>query len=228
MSYFKTDFISFFKDLSQNNHKEWFHASKSRYEKSVKQPFGKFIGELIGEIQQYDPGLQTEASDCILRINKDIRFSKDKSPYNLHYTAMVSRGGRKDKSIPGLFLRFSAEGIDVMGGCYGPDKDQLLAIRSKIASGPAEFNSLVSEEAFKAAFGSVQGEVSKKIPAEFRDVYEAEPLIANKQFYFLAHEPESMITSPKLMEKIMQYWQAARPVNEFLGEAVNQNLLTAK
>ena len=228
MSYFEADFISFFKDLSQNNHKDWFHANKKRYEKSVKQPFQKFVGDLIGEIQQYDPGLQTEAKDCILRINKDIRFSKDKSPYNLHYTAMVSSGGRKDKSMPGLFLRFSAEGIDVMGGCYGPDKDQLLAIRSKVAAGPAEFKALLSAGTFKTAFGAVQGEVNKKIPAEFKEVYEEEPLIANKQFYFLAHEQESTITSPRLMEVIMQYWQAARPVNEYLGEAVNQNLLTAK
>lgn len=224
MSYFNDDFVSFFKELSQNNRKEWFHVNKPRYEKNVKQAFEKFIAVLILRIQEHDPSFRMEAKECILRINKDIRFSKDKSPYNLHYTAFVSKGGRKDKSIPGIFLRFSAEGIDIMGGCYAPDKEQLKAIRSHIAAQPSVLKQLASANDFKSVFGAIQGEINKKIPLEFQAAYDDEPLIANKQFYFVAHEPVRLITSPDLPDVVMQYWLAARPLNEYFSQAISPAL----
>lgn len=117
MKYFTDDFAKFFKDLAKNNHKEWFHENKKRYESSVKYPFTLFLKDLITEIQKFGTALDIEPKDCILRINKDIRFSKDKTPYNLHYTAFISKDGKKDKSIPGLFLRFSPEEIGIMACC---------------------------------------------------------------------------------------------------------------
>jgi uncharacterized protein (TIGR02453 family) len=126
MKYFTSDFVEFFKDLAKNNHKEWFHQNKKRYELSVKNPFTLFLNDLITEIKKYDTTLEIEPKDCILRINKDIRFSKDKTPYNLHYTAFISKGGKKDKSIPGLFLRVSPEEIGIMAGCFGVSKEQLF------------------------------------------------------------------------------------------------------
>lgn len=74
MQYFTEDFVNFFKELEQNNHKEWFHANKKRYDLSIKKPFEVFVDRMIQEIQKYDPTLEIEAKDCILRINKDIRF----------------------------------------------------------------------------------------------------------------------------------------------------------
>ena len=113
MQYFTEDFINFFKELAANNHKEWFHENKKRYESSVKKPFTVFVGKMIEEIQKVDADLMIEPKDCILRINRDIRFSKDKTPYNLHYTAFISRGGKKDKSIPGFFYSiFAGNGWD--------------------------------------------------------------------------------------------------------------------
>ena len=102
MQYFTQDYLDFFTELHQNDHKEWFHSQKKRYEISVKAPFERFIGDLIDRTQEHDPALQITAKECILRINRDIRFSKDKTPYNLHRRAFVSQGGRKDKSIPGI------------------------------------------------------------------------------------------------------------------------------
>lgn len=226
MSYFSSDFIDFFEDLSKNNNKEWFHANKGRYEKSIKQPFEFFVGDLIKEIQQHDPSLQVEAKDCILRINKDIRFTKDKAPYNLHYTGYISNGGKKDKTSPGLFLRFSLEGLYIMAGCYAPEKDQLNAIRNTIAVKHAEFKEIVSDASFQNAFGSVQGDKNKKIPVEFQEAFEKEPLIANKQFYILASAPSELITASTLLEEIMKYWKITRPFNDFLKQALQTNQKT--
>jgi len=139
MSYFNDDFINFFKDLAANNNKEWFHANKKRYASNVKKPFENFLCDLIAEIQKHDPTVQVEPKHCMGRINRDIRFSADKTPYNLHYTAFVSRVGKKDKSVPGIYLRFSPESIGVMAGSHGLDKDQLNNVRTSIKNNLSEF-----------------------------------------------------------------------------------------
>ncbi|MFY0689455.1 MAG: DUF2461 domain-containing protein [Cyclobacteriaceae bacterium] len=218
--YFTDDFIKFFTELSENNNKEWFHSQKKRYESSVKNPFECFISDLIVALQTQDLTLDILAKNCILRINKDIRFSKDKSPYNLHYTAFVSHKGRKDKSIPGIFIRMSPQMLGIMGGCFGPDKEQLSKIRTAIQAHPETFNELISNKDFKTTFGEIQGEKMKRIPKELQPHTDDLPILANKQFYFIREDKPSLITSPKLLETVVVYWQTMRPLNEFLLKAI--------
>lgn len=220
MQYFTQDFVEFFKELEFNNHKEWFHANKKRYEASVKRPFEIFVGKMIQEIQKYDSTLQIEAKDCVLRINRDIRFSEDKSPYNLYYTAFISKGGRKDKSVPGLFLRLSPVMVGVMGGCFGITKEQLFNLRTKISDNPKDFRKLIEEKHFVERFGEIKGRAIKRIPKEWKEAYKVEPLIGNKQFYFVGEEPSSLITSESLIDTLMEYWKIMRPVNEYLTKAI--------
>ncbi len=220
MHYFTEDFVAFFKDLAKNNHKDWFHENKKRYEASIKKPFEVFVGKLIEEIQQYDTNIVIQPKDCMLRINRDIRFSKDKSPYNLHYTAFISREGRKDKSIPGIFLRFSPEMIGIMGGCFGPSKEQLHKIRTTINKDATTFRSLLEHADFVQKFGEIRGETMKRIPKEWQEACKKEPLIANKQFYFVGEEASGLISSENLLEEVMEYWHTMRPVNEYLLKAI--------
>ena len=221
MYYFSQDFIDFFRDLAQNNNKTWFHSNRKRYERSVKDSFYSFIEDLICQIRRYDPLFSVSPHDCILRINRDIRFSKEKSPYNLHCTAFVSPGGGKDKSVPGLFLRFSPESIGIMGGCYGPSKEQLHAIRTYIANNLELFQTIIGEENFVSLFGKIRGASNKRLPATLQKVVLTEPLIANKQFYFTAERRPELIMQHDLMEEVMRYWQAARLLNDFFVNALN-------
>lgn len=220
MQYFTEDFVQFFKELSANNHKEWFHANKKRYEASIKKPFEVFIAKMIEEMQQLGATLSIDPKDCILRINRDIRFSTDKSPYNLHYTAFISNSGRKDKSIPGIFLRFSPEMVGIMGGCFSPSKEQLQKIRTAIANDPKNFRKLIENKAFVNKFGTIKGDVIKRIPKEWQETYQQEPLIANKQFYFVAEETPDLIISASLIDTLIDYWKLMRPLNEYLTKAI--------
>ena len=222
MKYFTSDFVEFFKDLAKNNHKDWFHENKKRYETSVKNPFTSFLENLITEIQKFDKELNVEPKDCVLRINRDVRFSKDKSPYNLHYTAFISGGGRKDKSIPGLFLRFGPEEIGIMAGCYGVTKEQLLGIRNTIKADLDGFKNVYSNKKLISKFGAIQGDEHKRIPKEFQLTYEKEPLIAKKQFYVVTMRETSLLMTNKLVDEIMSYWHAAMPMNEYLSNAIKQ------
>lgn len=220
MKYFTSDFVEFFKDLAKNNHKEWFNENKKRYESSVKNPFTLFLKDLISEIQKFDTELNIEPKDCILRINKDIRFSKDKTPYNLHYTAFISKGGKNDKSIPGIYLRFSPEEIGIMAGCYGVSSEQLLGIRKTIQTDIATFKNLYAAKKMIDKFGVIQGEELKRIPKEFQATYEKEPLIAKKQFYVIATRETELLISDNLINEIMDYWHTAKPLNDYLTKAI--------
>ena len=221
MSFFTTDFIDFFKELDKNNNKEWFDANRKRYQTSVKDPFYKFVDHMIGLVNEEDPSVRISAKDAVMRINRDIRFSPDKTPYNVHYGAIISPAGRKDKSVPGIFLRFSPDYIGIFGGAHGIDKNQLQSIRMAIANDLGSFKKLIEEETFSSKFGEIQGEKHKRIPPEFKDAFEKQPLIANKQFYYVAQLDPGLVTKDELPDIIMDYWHAANPLREFLINAMS-------
>jgi uncharacterized protein (TIGR02453 family) len=216
MSWFTADFNTFFKDLAKNNNKDWFDVNRKRYEQSVKKPFEAFVTELIKRVAKLDPAVKIEPKDAIFRINKDIRFSKDKTPYKLNASAIVSAGGRKDHADPGIYFELGPEHVQIYGGSYAPDKDQLHQIRTKIAGDLKGFKKLREATAFKAHFNGVEGERNKVLPPEFKEVAKAEPLIANKQFYFHATLPAKTVTDPRLMELVMEHYKAMRAMNTFL------------
>ena len=220
MQYFSSDFIRFFKDLSQNNNRDWFHSQKKRYENSIKNPFSLFITDLISEVNKYEP-IDLQAKDCILRINRDIRFSKDKTPYNLHATAIVSSAGRKDKSIPGIYLRFSADMAAIMGGCYGPDKGQLANIRKAIMEDGKSLHKIIDKKSFRDTYGEIRGDKMKRIPKEYQEAAANDSLILNKQFYVVSEQKVSLITSKDLMKQMIKLYKTIKPFNDFLSEAIS-------
>lgn len=183
-----------------------------------------FLQDLFEEIKKHDKGFKVEAKDCIARINRDIRFSKDKTPYNTHYTAFASRGGKKNKGIPGIFLRFGPEETGIMGGCYMPPKEQLSGIRKTISSDIPKFRKLIRAKDFVAKFGGIIGEEHKRIPPEFRAAHEKEPLIAKKQLYYVAQREPELVLSKDLIREIMFYWHTARPINEYLTKAIQNGV----
>ena len=102
MAFFTRDFIDFFKELSADNKKEWFDLNRKRYETSIKRPFAEFVQEMVDRIRADDPAVDISTKDAIFRINRDIRFSNDKTPYKTYMAALVSANGKKDKGTPGF------------------------------------------------------------------------------------------------------------------------------
>lgn len=183
-----------------------------------------FLNDLFDEIKRHDKKFKVEAKECIARINRDIRFAKDKTPYNTHYTAFASRGGKKNKEIPGIFLRFGPQETAIMGGCYMPSKEQLYAIRKTISSDIPQFKKLIEGHDFVAKFGSIVGEEHKRIPKEFHAAHTELSLIVKKQFYYVAQREPELVLSKDLLAEIMLYWHAARPINEYFTKAIQNGL----
>ena len=215
MQYFTKEYTNFFLDLEKNNQKEWFHANKKRYETHVRKPMIAFTQDLITEMQKYDPEIDVIASKCLGRINRDIRFSKDKTPYYKHLFAHITKGTKQDL-IPGIGYRFGGGDCGIMSGYYNISKDKLNDIRTKISSDLGTFQKLISHNDFVKKFGTIRGEQYKRLPPELVDIQKKEPLIANKQFYYVSEKKASFATSKNLLSEIMEYWLAAKPLNDFL------------
>lgn len=220
MNPFTKKTVAFFKDLAGNNTGDWFKENKKRYEEDVKQPFAAFTQHMIDRIAKHDASVKIAAADAIFRINKDVRFSKDKSPYKTYMSANISPFGRKDKAYPGFYFQVGAEGVAVFGGAYMPDKDQLERIRERIAKQPAAFRKAVEGKAFLKYFGEVQGERQKRLSGVAKDHADSIPWIANKQFYFRGSMPASAITSRDLADELIARYLAGKPLNDFLAQAL--------
>lgn len=221
MAWFTDDFNRFFKDLAKHNNKEWFDADRARYEASVKQPFHAFVGAAITAIHRLDKSVDLEAKDAIFRIHRDVRFSKDKAPYKLEASAIISPAGRKDNTVPGIYFAFGPEAVRFYGGCYMPDRDQLHRIRTGILRDATGFQRACSGRAFTSLFpDGVQGERNKVLPAEFKGASATQPLIANKQFYVGAELPPRLVTDPGLLVLLLDHFKAMRPLNSWLAAAL--------
>lgn len=220
MSHFENDFIEFFKELSHNNKKEWFHANKKRYEKLVKEPFKAFVDQMIFMIKTVEPELEMETKQAMFRINRDIRFSKDKSPYKTHVAANISKGGRMSPKHPGFYFQLSNQGVLIGGGAYQLEKEGLYNVRCRLAKEPEQIDKLLADRKFKKRFGKIQGEKNKRLPKEFQAANETQPLIANKQFFFMAELPPEAILDPQLPTILMDHYLTGKPLNDYLENAI--------
>lgn len=220
MTYFTKEFLAFFKGLEHNNRREWFDAHRTEYESTVKKPFQEFVGTMIGHIQKFEPSIRIDPKDAIFRINRDVRFSKDKRPYNTHVSANISPVGKKSKEIPGFYFQLSVEGIMIAGGIYQTDPGTLAKVRSYLVKHLDQFEALVSEKKFKQAYGTIQGERSKRVPEGFVDAAKRNSMIANKQFFFMKNLPPSRILKKDLPDVLMEYYEAGMELNQFLRRAL--------
>lgn len=224
MAFFTDDFLKFFIELAGNNNKDWFDLNRKRYEDSVKNPFKKFVEHIIKEIAKKDARFkELEAKDCIFRINRDIRFSSDKTPYKLMTSAVVAPEGKKSKSINGIYFEFGPEHVRAYGGIYEIEKDDLLSVREGIATNIQKFQKLYKDPAFTTLFkGGILGEKNKKLAPELKEFAEKEPLIYNKQWYFYAEFDAEKVLSNDLDKLIIECYEAGKPIEDFFNELIHR------
>lgn len=220
MKYFTPNFLDFFKELAANNNKDWFDANRKRYEKTVKDPFKKFVEDLIAATRKLDPAINIEAKDAIFRINRDIRFSNDKSPYKLDRSAVISTQGRKDHSAPGFYISVGPEHTSLGGGAYFLKPEQLQAVRYYISNNSKAFEKAIADQDFVKYFGSLQGEENKRLPKEFQAAAEKQPLLFKKQFFFMKNDDPERLLEDDFLEYNISHFQAALPVHHFFKEAM--------
>ena len=223
MSFFTQDLLDFFIELAPNNNKDWFDENRKRYEKSVKDPFKAFVTHLIGKLSDINPEFKDlEAKDCIFRINRDIRFSKDKQPYKLQVSAVITPGGKKDKTGNGVYFEIGPERLRVYGGIYEIEKEDLLELRIGISENLDEFKKLYSNPKFVKMYGELRGAKNKILPKDLKEFGASEPLIFNKQFYFFTEFTPETILFDNLDEIILSCYQVGKPIQDFFNKLITE------
>ena len=223
---FTEAFYEFFIELSTNNQKSWFDSHRARYERDVKSLFSAFVASLLNKMAEVDPRFRgLDEKQCIFRINKDIRFSKDKTPYKLHCAAALQLGGKKEMGAGGLYIQIGPEHCGIYSGVYMPEKEELKRIRGLIAGDLKGFESVIRSEAFLKFFGTVKGEKNKRIDSVWTDAAAEQPLLYNKQFY-VEHTVDAEDTlRGNFDEYVVEVWKASLGFNQFIEPKVNYKSL---
>ncbi len=215
MQYFSEDFIEFFKELASNNHKDWFDENRERYATIVREPFKIFVQDLIVKMNEIDSFINIEAKDAIFRINRDIRFAKDKSPYKINRSAIISPNGRKDKTTPGLYFEFTPEHVRIYGGVYQLATAQVTKVREIIAKDLKGFEKLVNDKKFVETYGEIKGEKAKRLPKELKAKAEKQQLLFNKSWYYFTELPPETILREDLADILIETYLIGKPISNF-------------
>jgi uncharacterized protein (TIGR02453 family) len=211
--------INFLKDLANNNNKPWFDANRDAYQ-AAKADFELFITKILGHLAEQEPLFkEQQAKDCIFRIFRDVRFSKDKTPYKSHFGAFFSKGGKKFPGA-GYYLHLDPAGKSFAGGgLWMPENPVLKAVRQEIDYNFDAFSKIVKAPKFKKLFPEVEGEQLKKVPQGYDESNPAIAYLKLKSFT-VTHELPAGVWSKSPEAKIMEIFGTMQPFIDFLNHAL--------
>jgi uncharacterized protein (TIGR02453 family) len=219
---FPKDGISFMKRLKRNNNREWFEKHKEEYETYVKLPMQSLIVALQPHFEMFAPEFDLHPKKSLFRIYRDVRFSKDKTPYKTHAAAhFVLRGKPKGVEGSGYYLHIEPGEVFLGGGIYMPDGDQLKKIRKAIASQPDRFLSILGEKRFKKIFRQLQGEKLQRVPKGYEPDHPMAEWLKFKQFFVWVEWDETKSSGEKFVAAAAEVFEAATPLVRFLNEAMD-------
>lgn len=212
--------LRFLKQLAQNNDREWFQANRKEFE-AAQDNVTALAGYLIGEIGKFDPAVSgLDPKSCVFRIYRDVRFSKDKSPYKTNLGAYISPGGRKSMQ-PGYYIHIQPGQCFVAGGKHMPDAGELLRIRTSIAGDARAFEKIVEKRSFVDNFGELHGERLSRPPKGFSDDSPAIEYLKLKSYTVVKdYRNSKVITSTEFPKAVVKDFKAMFPLVEYLRAAL--------
>jgi len=208
--------IKFLKQLSKNNNKEWFDLNRKTYE-ICKNQFETVVKSVIDKSILFDSAiLNLEAKKCMFRINKDVRFSKDKSPYKTNLGASINPGGKKSM-IPGYYIHIEPNNSFLAGGCYQPAPEMLAAIRQEIDYNCIELKKILSAKDFKTYFKELSPEDKLKTSPKGYDKNHPEiELLQHRHFIAIHHIKDEDVLNKNFSTYVSKVFKAMLPLNLFL------------
>ena len=213
--------FTFLKELRKNNNRDWFKSNKSRYEVAKLEMEG-FIDDVIREISKFDPSITHHTGkSCMFRIYRDVRFSKDKSPYKTHFGAHVTAAAKKSEihSRAGYYIHIGPGESMLAGGAYVPQGAWLKGIRAEIASDPTSFKKIINGGSFKKYFGGIEGEQLKTAPKGYPKDHPEIELLRYKSFLATHECRDEEVQSKGFVKHCGKVFKALYPLDEFLNRA---------
>jgi len=216
------DSIQFIDDLKANNNRDWFLDNKKRYE-IFKKDYYQLVADFLNAMKPLDPSLEMlEVKNCTFRINRDIRFSKDKSPYKDHIGVWLSSGA-KGKNRSGYYVHIARSGSFIAGGFYCPEAEDLKKVRKEIAYFHEDLDEILREKNFKKEFGDFdrnEENVLKNPPRGYEKDHPAIELLKLKSFETSQKFNIEEVTKEDFVSKMTKKLIVLKPLNDFINRAL--------
>lgn len=213
MAAIQTSLFPFLKALKANNNREWFTAHKTDYQ-SEYAAFKDFADAIYQRMQSFD--VLDELN--IFRIYRDVRFSKDKSPYKSHFSFYMRRATRLRRG--GYYLHIEPGASFVGGGFWAPEAQDLKRIRQELAADPAPLRAIISDPVFLETFGKLEGEQLKGAPQGFAKDHPAIDLLRYKQFLVMRNFTDAEVLAPQFAEQAVQTFRNMLPFFDYMSEVL--------
>jgi uncharacterized protein (TIGR02453 family) len=211
--------LEFLKDLNHNNNRDWFINNRVRYD-SARLNFELLVQAVIDQIALLDPifkGLSVK--NCTYRINRDIRFSKDKSIYKTHFGAFIVRGGKKNGDhLAGYYLHLEPGKSIIAGGAYMPPTPWLNKIREKINEKPESLLDILDNKTFKHYFSKLGDDKLKTAPKGYLRDNPAIELLKYKSYLAVNEVTDKIVLSDAYFDHIIKVVSAMKPLNDYLND----------
>lgn len=213
--------LNFLSELKEHNHKEWMDEHKQQYQEA-RQAFVELVDELLEGMKVFDPSLEgIQPKECIFRINRDIRFSKDKTPYKIWMSAVMAEGGKKTlQAIYYLHLQPGGESM-VAGGIHEPPGEQLRKIRQEVDYNAGELKEIVNHADFLRYFGEIQGEKLSRAPKGYPVDHPNIEFLKLKSYLAIRRFSDAEVQQEDFVEEVLKTFRAVQPFNEYLNVAVS-------
>jgi len=211
--------IDFLSELKDNNNRDWFNENKPRFQEA-KLEFEALVNSLINGVAKFDPSVAgLEPKNCVFRIYRDVRFSKDKSPYKTNMGGFIAKGGRKG-GFAGYYIHIDPEESFIAGGNHMPTPEKLKKIRQEVMYNIDEFKNILHASDFVKYFGEMEGEKLKKPPRDFPADFADIDLLKFKSFTVIQRIATNTIIKNNFKNNCLSVFEAMSEFNGFLNKAV--------
>jgi uncharacterized protein (TIGR02453 family) len=215
--------LDFLRDLKKHNDKSWFDAHRKQYE-TAKADFTEFLQAVIDAHAKKDEGLTgLQAKSCLFRINRDIRFSKDKSPYKTNFGASLNKGGKKSV-LAGYYSHLEPGEAFVGGGVWMPQPPELAKVRQEIDYGFDDFKKIVGSKKFKSVYGELyKGEdmMLSRVPKGYEPDNPAAEFLKMKSYIAMRPVTDKELLSKDLKKITLEAFSALQPLMEFINTSLS-------
>lgn len=212
--------LVFLKKLPRNNNREWFLKNKDKYliaQANVQQ----FFDALIKMMNEHDRIQTVSGKEALFRIYNDVRFSKDKTPYNPRFAGSLRR--QKPELRGGYYLWIKPGNCRIGCGFTYPNPEDLLRIRKDIAINSTDWKKILNTKALKNTFGEMQGDRVKTSPKGFPKDHPAIELLRYKQFWFERSFSDAEVVSPNFLKEVNASFKKIRPLFDYMSEVLTTN-----
>jgi uncharacterized protein (TIGR02453 family) len=216
------DSLQFLDDLKANNNRDWFLDNKKRYE-VFKKDYQQLVGDFLDAMKPLDPSLEMlEVKNCTFRINRDIRFSKDKSPYKDHIGVWLSSGS-KGMNRSGYYVHIARTGSFIAGGFYCPEAEDLKKVRKEIAYFHEDLEEIINNKNFQKEFGDFdrnEKNLLKNPPRGYEKDHPAIEFLKLKSFETSQKFNIEEVLKEDFVAKMTKKLIVLKPLNDFINRAV--------